>query len=98
MLAGLTYAIRTLSFEYLPHALDYTNACVTRLNALGAYRFNWSPRESYRLMSEGWLSDPDLLTALDTPAARRCSGDVYARLEPPTQTTPNAASAHHHDG
>jgi len=63
VLAGLTHAIRSLSFEYLPHALDYTDACVTRLNALGCYRFNWSPGESYRLMSEDWAAGVRLFNA-----------------------------------
>ncbi|HIE92253.1 MAG TPA: FkbM family methyltransferase [Acidobacteria bacterium] len=99
VLAGLTHAIPALSFEYLPHALDYTDACVTRLNALGSYRFNWSPGESYRLMSEDWLSGHALLTALKTPIARRGSGDVYARLEPSNTTRESregdAARQHH---
>ncbi|MEE2638179.1 MAG: FkbM family methyltransferase, partial [Acidobacteriota bacterium] len=29
VLAGLSQPIRTVSFEYLPHALDYTKACIT---------------------------------------------------------------------
>ncbi len=90
VLAGLTHAIRALSFEYLPHALDYTNACVTRLGALGSYSFNWSPGESYQLMSEPWLTGEALLTALETAVARRCSGDVYARLDPPGREPRNS--------
>ena len=92
VLAGLTHAIRALSFEYLPHALDYTNACVTRLGALGSYRFNWSPGESYQLMSEPWLTGEALLTALETAVARRCSGDVYARLDPPGREPRNSGA------
>ncbi|MDA1092654.1 MAG: FkbM family methyltransferase [Acidobacteria bacterium] len=79
-LSGLTQAIQAISFEYLPDALDYTKACVTRLAALGPYDFNWSPGESYRLESEQWLTGKALLQALGTPAVRRRSGDVYARL------------------
>jgi FkbM family methyltransferase len=82
VLAGLTQRIPTVSFEYLPHALDYTQACVTRLGTLGAYRFNWSPGESYRLESEQWLTGEALLRALRTPAAQQRSGDVYARISP----------------
>ena len=86
VLAGLTQPIQAVSFEYLPDALDYTGTCVTRLAALGPYDFNWSPGESYRLESERWLTGEDLLHALATPAARRRSGDVYARLsQEPTQ-------------
>lgn len=80
VLAGLSQPIQAVSFEYLPDALDYTRACITRLAALGPYAFNWSPGESYRLESERWLTGETLLQALGTPAAQRRSGDVYARL------------------
>lgn len=79
VLAGLTQSIPTVSFEYLPHALDYTQACVARLDALGTYCFNWSSGESYRLESDQWLTGESLLAALKTPTAQRRSGDVYAR-------------------
>ena len=80
VLAGLNQPIRALSFEYLPHALDYARTCVTRLRALGAYRFNWSPGESYLLASDRWMTGDELADALDTAPVRRGSGDVYARL------------------
>jgi FkbM family methyltransferase len=80
VLAGLSQAVRALSFEYLPHALDYTRTCVARLTALGPYRFNWSPGESYELAAERWLTGDELAVALEAPEAQRRSGDVYARL------------------
>src|SRR5712692_8470931 len=80
VLTGLTHAVPALSFEYLPRALDEVQACVRRLTALGPYRFNWSPGESYRLASGPWLNEPELLASLRTPGAQRQSGDVYARL------------------
>jgi len=80
VLTGLTHAVPALSFEYLPRALDEVQACVRRLTALGPYRFNWSPGESYRLASSLWLDEPELLASLRTPGAQRQSGDVYARL------------------
>jgi hypothetical protein len=50
------------------------------LSALGQYRFNWSPGETYRLASERWLPPRDLLSALAAPQARNRPGDVYAVL------------------
>ena len=81
VLAGLTYPVPALSFEYLPHGLDDTRDCLGRLRALGTYRFNWSPGESYALAAERWLSADELAAALATEAAQRRSGDVYARLD-----------------
>lgn len=86
VLAGLTRAVPALSFEYLPRALDHVHACVTRLAALGAYRFNWSAGESYGLAEPAWLNDRELLEALRNKGAQRQSGDVYATLEVWAQT------------
>ena len=81
VLAGLARPLRGLSFEYLPAALEGVRACLDRLGALGAYRYNWSPGESYDLASAAWMPAAGLLAALDTGTAQRRSGDVYARLE-----------------
>jgi FkbM family methyltransferase len=80
VLAGLGFAAPALSFEYLPRALDEVQVCMTRLMALGPYRFNWSVGESSQLASERWLDASELPAALRTPAAQRRPGDVYARL------------------
>ena len=80
VLGGLSRAVPALSFEYLPRALDQVQACIARLATLGSYRFNWSPGESYDLGAATWLTGAELLAALSAPAARRRSGDVYARL------------------
>jgi FkbM family methyltransferase len=86
VLAGLSRPVPALSFEYLPAALGEVRICVDRLAALaagaGAYQFNWSEGESYRLASSAWLDGERLVPALAAlgPAAR--SGDVYARLTP----------------
>ncbi len=80
VLAGLTTAVPALAFEYLPRALEHAAACVGRLATLGAYAFNWSVAETYSWQSSEWLSGGDLLASLRAPAARRRSGDVYARL------------------
>ena len=80
VLAGLSRPVRALSFEYLPRALDYARVCVERLGTLGAYRYNWSLGESYRLAEERWITVDELCAALETANAQRRPGDVYARL------------------
>jgi hypothetical protein len=69
-----------LSFEYLPRARVEVQQCLTRLMALGPYRFNWSIGESGQLASEKWLDATKLLEAQEKPAAQCRPGDVYARL------------------
>jgi FkbM family methyltransferase len=81
VLAGLSRPVRSLSFEYLPRALDCARACVARLSALASYQFNWSAGESYQLASGRWMTDAELFAVLETADAQRRPGDVYARLE-----------------
>jgi FkbM family methyltransferase len=78
VLAGLTQAVRAISFEYLSQALDEVLASTNRLAALGAYEFNWVVGESSHLASTVWIDAPGLLTRLASPAASG-HGDVYAR-------------------
>jgi FkbM family methyltransferase len=81
VLAGLSSPVPSLSFEYLPGALDEVERAVARLGQLGPYRFNWSPGETYQLAAADWCDAPALLAALRLPANQRRSGDVYAWLE-----------------
>jgi FkbM family methyltransferase len=85
VLAGLSHAVASLSFEYLPRALDYACRCTERLSALGPYVFNWSAGESSRLATHQWMTAAELMAALATPEALRRPGDVYARLAAPIQ-------------
>ena len=54
---------------------------MNRLATLGTYRYNWSPGESYTLVSRDWLTAARLLDALRSPAGQVRSGDAYARLD-----------------
>jgi FkbM family methyltransferase len=81
VLAGLHAPVRSLSFEYLPRALDYARIGAARVSALGPYRFNWSAGESYRLATDRWMTEAELCAALQTRDAQRRPGDVYARLD-----------------
>jgi FkbM family methyltransferase len=80
VLQGLSYAIPALSLEYNPAVPQIALDCITRLTALGDYRFNWTVRELPRFRSRAWL-DPDAMAAelLRLPIEAR-TGDVYARL------------------
>ncbi len=82
VLAGLSRPVAALSFEYLPTALREAHECVARLNMLGAYLYNLSVGESYRLTSDRWLTAAEVIAALEMPNAQRRAGDIYARLDP----------------
>ena len=78
-LAGVSTALRALSFEYLAAAREIALACVDRLAALGRYEYNWSAGERQRLAAPRWL-EPDAIRAVLRGLAAG-SGDIYARLE-----------------
>ena len=79
VLCGLSSPLKTLSFEYIPAAIDVAVSCVGRLGELGPYEYNWSPGESSRLQSSVWLGPAQMMDLLRCMPVRGRSGDVYAR-------------------
>ena len=81
VLEGLSRPVRAVSIEFAPEFLDSTRECVSRLQELGAYEFNYSLNETLELARNWWMRPAELLAALeplrDNP---RVFGDVYARL------------------
>jgi FkbM family methyltransferase len=80
VLAGLATPVRGLSFEYLPSAHDAMLACLDLIEKLGSYRYNYSPVETMRLVSDQWFDAAELLTYLEKVRQIGKSGDIYARL------------------
>ncbi len=81
VLSGLNTPLPCLSFEYLPAARARALACIERLEALGAYRFNWSVGESHRLALTAWCTPAAVRGFVADLAADDGSGDIYARLQ-----------------
>jgi FkbM family methyltransferase len=79
-LAGLSYPVPALSFEYVATARAIALACVDRLAALGDYEFNWSAGETQRLASPEWVDARSIRAFLRDLPAGPGSGDVYGRL------------------
>jgi FkbM family methyltransferase len=80
VLKGLTRPIPAVSVEYIGATLDIAIEAVTRLSALGGYRFNLSPGESMRLAASDWCSAAEIIERLNALPASHGSGDVYAWL------------------
>jgi FkbM family methyltransferase len=78
VLAGLATPVRGLSFEYLPATRAVALECIERLEALGRYRYNWSPGESHRLASAQWLDAAAMRAHVLGLPPLASSGDVYA--------------------
>jgi FkbM family methyltransferase len=82
VLQGLSQPLPALSFEFVPAATAAAIACVGRLEELGAYEYNWSIAERYRLGAPAWLSAEEIVAWLGALPAGARSGDIYARLRP----------------
>lgn len=80
-LAGLTSRVRALSFEYVPAARDAALACIARLEALGPYRFNWSPGERHRFAHASWQDAAAARAFVESLSPDDDSGDIYARVD-----------------
>ena len=80
VLAGLSRAVPSLSFEFVAGALDVPVACVRRLEALGRYEFNAIPGEQRSFAFPRWIDGDATVRWLESGAEGIASGDVYARL------------------
>jgi FkbM family methyltransferase len=80
VLAGLTQAVPALSFEFTTIAREVAGACLIRLDALGAYRYNVALGETQRLVFDAPLTGADMADFIDQLPHAANSGDVYATL------------------
>lgn len=80
VLAGLSYPLPALSFEFISFEKNIAWACIRRLQSLGAYRFNWSIGERLCLEAPDWVDADGIEQTIQAMGSRIISGDVYARL------------------
>ncbi len=74
--------LQAVSVEYVPAARHIAVECIRRLDALGAYAYNWTIGEQHRWQSTAWLSADDMIQRLASLPVGADSGDIYARLRP----------------
>ena len=80
VLAGLSYPVPNVSFEFVSGDLEAAEACVGRLEQLASYEFNAIPGEKRQFLFERWMSGTHIAHWLRDGAGHATSGDVYARL------------------
>jgi FkbM family methyltransferase len=81
VLKGLSRALRALSFEFTTIQRDVALACLDRLSALGAYRFNVALGESQRFEFAEAISAAEMAEFVTALPHSANSGDIYAVLE-----------------
>lgn len=80
VLAGLTRAVRALSFEFTTIQRDVACQCLARLAEIGSYRFDVALGESQALTFGRWLSGSEMAAHIAALPHEANSGDVYALL------------------
>lgn len=83
VLAGLSTPLAGVSVEFVAGALAVAERCVTRLAALGDYRFNAIEGEGRTFRWPEWRGPEATLEWLSGGAEGLASGDLYARLAAP---------------
>ena len=79
-LAGLTRAVKALSFEFTTIQRDVALACIERCIALGYARFNAALGESQTLVRADWVGGEEMASWLSGLPHAANSGDIYAAL------------------
>jgi FkbM family methyltransferase len=79
-LAGLTRAVKALSFEFTTIQRDVALACIERCIALGYARFNAALGESQTLVRADWVGGEEMASWLSGLPHAANSGDIYAVL------------------
>ena len=78
-LAGLSQAVRALSFEFTTIQTDVAVACIERCAALGYARFNAALGESQAMVGE-WVGPNEMARWLGALPQAANSGDIYASV------------------
>jgi len=79
-LAGLTRAVKALSFEFTTIQRDVALACIERCVALGYARFNAALGESQTLVHADWVGGDEIARWVSGLPHAANSGDIYAAL------------------
>lgn len=85
VLLGLSQPIRSLSYEFVPAALERAWPCLERLQSLGYQEFNFIKGEYPRFASPSWLSAADLRRQIFALPNDGRAGEIYVRLAPKAQ-------------
>ncbi len=83
-LRGLTCPIPTLSVEFYPKTTERAIECITLLEKIGDYEYNWSCGESQKMNEKKWISATQMKEIFSNYQPDEAYGDFYARLKPQT--------------
>jgi FkbM family methyltransferase len=80
-LKGLSTAIDVISFEYIPAAKEIALGCISHMENLGKYHFNYFADERPIYGSEEWLIGKQMSTYLEGLDENSRAGEIIAQLQ-----------------
>jgi len=79
---GLSRPVGCICFEFTPEFIDATRRCVDHLAQLGAGRFNYCLEGTQASLElDRWAGAAEMQEVIDSLAAQKRAGDVYARFD-----------------
>ena len=79
-LQALHHPVEYISFEFFSYLPDRVSKCVQEISKNGAYVFNYSEGESFRLLFTEWKSSDEIIKWINSRSSESPSGDIFARL------------------
>ena len=81
VLKGLTKKVKFISVEFTPELKDKTFQCISMLNKIGDYEYNYSEGESHVFTFDSWQTSDQIIEFLKKNNDFQVSfGDLYAKL------------------
>ncbi len=81
VIKGLTYPVRSMSFEFTPEYLDATLASLEHLRSIGQIQLNYSIGESMEMALDHWVAVDELMDQLNSyKDSNTIFGDVYVKF------------------
>jgi len=76
----LSYKIPIIEFEFTGGFIEETLLCISKLNDLGDYTFNYILNEKPKFISNKWLTTEHLKSKIELMPTQNLHGNIFAKL------------------
>lgn len=80
ILINLKYKIPIIEFEFTGGFIEETILCISKIQTLGDYTFNYVLNEKIKLSSKKWMSAKEITTQLNAMNTKNLHGNIFAKL------------------
>lgn len=80
ILENLNYKIPLIEFEFTGGFIEETLKCISKLDSLGSYKFNYINNEKPKLKHKHWLTSKAIATEINNMNVEKLHGNIFAKL------------------